>query len=88
MILIREIVQNAFATGCLTVAAEEQLRQLLCAKYDANDLDAFMRLQQAAMTGAIRQESREQALRDRATANRTTLNRAVPKRGLAARIRS
>lgn len=64
MILIREIVQHALATGCLTVEAEEQLRQLLRKKYDAKDLNAFMVLQQAAMSGAIRQESRERALHE------------------------
>ncbi|MBD0266214.1 MAG: hypothetical protein ICV78_26910 [Tolypothrix sp. Co-bin9] len=59
MILIRELVQQAIATGYLTVEAEEQLRQLLTKKYDREDLTAFMRLQQAAMAGNVRQESRE-----------------------------
>ncbi|MBD1920345.1 hypothetical protein H6F77_04330 [Microcoleus sp. FACHB-831] len=59
MILIRELVQQAIATGYLTVEAEEQLRQLLAKKYDREDLTAFMRLQQAAMAGNVRQESRE-----------------------------
>ncbi len=59
MISIREIVQNAVTTGLLTVEAEEQLRQLLRKKYDAKDLNAFMALQQAAMSGRVRQESRE-----------------------------
>ncbi|MBW4692654.1 MAG: hypothetical protein KME27_12915 [Lyngbya sp. HA4199-MV5] len=59
MMLIREIVQHAFATGCLTIQAENQLRQLLRTKYDAKDLKAFMQLQQAAMSGSVRQESRE-----------------------------
>lgn len=59
MILIRELVQQAIATGYLTVEAEEQLRQLLTKKYDREDLTAFMRLQQAAMAGSVRQESRE-----------------------------
>jgi hypothetical protein len=60
MILIREIVQQALASGYLSIEAENQLRQLLRTKYDANDLNAFMLLQQAAMSGSIRQESREQ----------------------------
>ncbi|MBW4579456.1 MAG: hypothetical protein KME42_07765 [Tildeniella nuda ZEHNDER 1965/U140] len=59
MLLIREIVQHAFITGCLTIEAENQLRQLLRTKYDAKDLKAFMLLQQAAMSGSVRQESRE-----------------------------
>lgn len=59
MFLIRELVQQALITGYLTVEAEEQLRQLLRKKYDLDDLDAFMRLQHAAMSGHVKQESRE-----------------------------
>ena len=56
---IREIVQQAIATGYLTVEAEEQLRQLLSNKYDWEDFKAFIRLQQEAMEGRVKQESRE-----------------------------
>jgi hypothetical protein len=59
MVLIREVVQQALTTGYLTVAAENQLRQLLKSKYEREDLDAFMALQQAAMAGLVQQESRE-----------------------------
>lgn len=59
MALIREVVQQALTTGYLTVAAENQLRQLLTTKYDWEDLNAFMTLQAAAMAGKVRQESRE-----------------------------
>ncbi|MEC4812043.1 MAG: hypothetical protein SAK29_01985 [Scytonema sp. PMC 1069.18] len=59
MVLIREIVQQAIKTGYLTVSAEERLRQLLRTKYDLEDFNAFMTLQEAAMTGRVRQESRE-----------------------------
>ena len=59
MLLIREIVQQAFTSGCLTVEAEEQLRKLLAKRYDAQDLRAFMKLQQATMSGVVKQESRE-----------------------------
>lgn len=59
MYLIREVVQQALATGYLTMAAEEQLRQLLQKKYSLEDLDAFIMLQQAAMVGQVKQESRE-----------------------------
>lgn len=59
MIQIREVVQQALATGYLTVAAENTLRQLLTTKYEREDFDAFMTLQQAAMAGLVRQESRE-----------------------------
>ena len=59
MHLIREVVQQALKTGFLSVAAEEQLRQLLQKNYDMEDLDAFTRLQYAAMSGQVKQESRE-----------------------------
>lgn len=61
MLSIREIVKEAFTIGCLTVEAEEQLRQLLRTKYDVKDFRAFMVLQHAMMSGSIRQESRELA---------------------------
>uniref|UniRef100_A0A0C1MWJ7 Uncharacterized protein n=4 Tax=Nostocales TaxID=1161 RepID=A0A0C1MWJ7_9CYAN len=59
MILIRDLVRQVMMTGFLSVATEEQLRQLLRTKYDTEDLNAFMSLQEAAMAGLIRQESRE-----------------------------
>ena len=59
MYLIREVVQQAMKTGYLSVAAEEQLRHLLQKKYDVEDLDAFMKLQFATMSGQVKQESRE-----------------------------
>ena len=58
MALIREVVQQALITGFLTIEAEDQLRQLLSAKYDQEDLRAFMTLQTAAMSGSVKQESR------------------------------
>ncbi|GAB1544743.1 hypothetical protein NUACC21_74190 [Scytonema sp. NUACC21] len=57
--MIRDVVRQAMITGFLSVAAEEQLRQLLRTKYDLEDLNAFISLQEAAMAGLIRQESRE-----------------------------
>lgn len=65
MLSIRDVVKEAFAIGCLTVEAEEQLRQLLQTKYDAKDFKAFMLLQHAVVSGIVRQESRELAQRDR-----------------------
>ncbi len=56
---IHEIVQQVLTTGYLTVSAEEQLRRLLTTKYGKEDFYAFMSLQQAAMTGRVKQESRE-----------------------------
>lgn len=60
MILIREVVHQALATGYLTIEAENQLRWLLQkTKYGCEDLSAFMRLQEAAMAGVVKQQSRE-----------------------------
>jgi hypothetical protein len=59
MLLIRNVVQQALSTGYLTLEAEEQLRQMLSKKYENEDLNAFMTLQQAAMAGLVKQESRE-----------------------------
>ena len=55
---IRDVVQQAFNTGWITIEAEDQLRILLSSQYGADDLRAFMSLQTAAMTGTVRQESR------------------------------
>jgi hypothetical protein len=59
MTRIRDIVQTALVTGYLTVEAENLLRQLLTTQYDLEDFNAFMILQEAAMTGKVKQESRE-----------------------------
>lgn len=59
MALIRDLVQKAIKSGYLTLEAEEQLRVLLTTRYDLEDFKAFMSLQEAAMTGEVKQESRE-----------------------------
>jgi hypothetical protein len=59
MVRIRGIVQQAINTGYLDLKAEEQLRQLLSAKYDGDDLRCFMKLQLAAMNGEVKLESHE-----------------------------
>jgi hypothetical protein len=59
MTRIRDVVQKALTTGYLTVEAENQLRKLLATRYDREDFNAFMTLQEAAMSGKVRQESRE-----------------------------
>ncbi|HEY9661613.1 MAG TPA: hypothetical protein V6C65_24410 [Allocoleopsis sp.] len=56
---ISDLVQQALETGYLTVTAEEQLRSLLQTKNAPEEIMAFMQLQQAAMAGRVRQESRE-----------------------------
>ena len=57
--LIRELVKQALNSGYLTIEAEDKLRILLKEKYELEDFDAFINLQQAAMLGLVRQESRE-----------------------------
>ena len=57
--LIRELAKQALTTGYLTIEAEEKLRILLKGKYEMEDFEAFIRLQQAAMLGLVKQESRE-----------------------------
>lgn len=59
VLLIRELVKQALLTGYLTLEAEEKLRMLLKEKYESEDFEAFINLQQAAMLGLVRQESRE-----------------------------
>jgi hypothetical protein len=56
---IEDIVQQALMTGYLTVEAENELRRLLQCKLSADDLKAFWTLQNAAMMGCVKQESRE-----------------------------
>jgi hypothetical protein len=60
MVLIRDLVEQVLITGYLTLAEENQLRNLLKTKYDEEDLKAFMTLQEAAMNGLVKQESREE----------------------------
>jgi hypothetical protein len=60
MVLIRDLVQQAMAIGYLTIESENLLRQMLTTTtYELEDLNAFMSLQLAAMSGGVKQESRE-----------------------------
>ncbi|MGL5062860.1 MAG: hypothetical protein ACRC62_23030 [Microcoleus sp.] len=60
MVLIRDLAQQAMSAGYLSIEAENQLRRMLTTtKYDLEDLNAFMTLQLAAMSGLVKQESRE-----------------------------
>ena len=62
MKLIREVVKQALKTGYLTLEEEDNLRNMLRHKYETEDFEAFIQLQQAAMMGKVKQESRERAL--------------------------
>lgn len=59
MALIREIAQKAIATGKLTVNHEKELRLQLKGEHTREDLEAFMRLQQAVIRGQVTQQSRK-----------------------------
>lgn len=56
---IREVVKQALDSGYLSLEAEEMLRRMLSTKYTEEDLEAFVSLQQAAMAGKVKQQSRE-----------------------------
>jgi hypothetical protein len=56
---IREIAQTAIDTGSLTLVNEQKLRLMLKQKYDLDDLDAFIALQQAVIRGQVEQQSRQ-----------------------------
>ena len=58
-----DLVQQAFASGYLSLEAEDHLRKLLRSKYSPDEMKEFMRLQFAVVSGRIRQESRELARR-------------------------
>ena len=62
MYYIREVVKQAIDTGYLTLEAEDTLRQLLNQNCSEEDIDAFIELQRAAMSGLVRQQSREVSL--------------------------
>jgi hypothetical protein len=59
MTRIRDVVQQALASGYLSVEAENQLRRLLTTRYEWEDFNAFVVLNDAAMNGRVKQESRE-----------------------------
>jgi len=59
MVYIREIAQSAIDTGSLTLANEQKLRLMLKQKYEADDLEAFISLQQAVIKGIVKQQSRQ-----------------------------
>lgn len=64
MASISDLVQQTLKAGYLTIEAEEQLRKLLATQYNLEDLNAFVSLQEAAMTGRVKQESRERLLKN------------------------
>ncbi|NJK38497.1 MAG: hypothetical protein HC825_03350 [Oscillatoriales cyanobacterium RM1_1_9] len=58
---IFQLVQETLDSGYLSLNVEARLRKLLqTTKYSRIDFDAFIELQNAAIDGKVRQESREQ----------------------------
>lgn len=56
--MIRTLVQSAFQTGCLSVASEGLIRQVLEMKgYEASDLEALTDLYEAVNSGRIQREA-------------------------------
>lgn len=60
MIVIKEIVKQALATGYLSVKDQNQIHILLQTNYDSEDIDALIILQRSVIAGKIQQESRRQ----------------------------
>jgi hypothetical protein len=57
--MIRTVVQSVFETGCLSVASEGLIHQLLEMKgYEASDLEALTALYEAVNSGRIEREAR------------------------------
>jgi hypothetical protein len=59
MSTIREIVHQVLQSGYLTVEIEQKVRQLFATEYDLEDIEALTRLQQATISGQVKQQSRE-----------------------------
>ncbi len=58
---IHKLVNQTLEQGYLTRNVEAELRELLqTTKYSQDDFEAFIRLQNAAIDGLVKQESREQ----------------------------
>lgn len=57
MILIKEIVRQALATGYLSATARQQMRSLLQTNYDSEDIDAFIILERAVAAGDVKSEA-------------------------------
>lgn len=57
--MIRSLVESAFETGCLSVASEGLIGQVLATQgYQSDDLDALVNLYNALNAGQIQREAR------------------------------
>ena len=58
--MISTLVDSAFKTGCLSVASESLIRQVLDVKgYKSGDLEALAKLFKAVQAGDIRREAHQ-----------------------------
>ena len=61
--MIRSLVESAFQTGCLSVASEGLIGQVLATKgYQSADLEALVTLYNALNSGQIHREARSDAI--------------------------
>lgn len=61
--MIRRLVQSVLQTGCLSVASEGLIRQVLEMKsYQASDLEALIVLSEAVNSGKIEREAHNSSL--------------------------
>jgi hypothetical protein len=56
MVLIKQIVQKALDSGCLTVALEAELCNLFDCQWDLEDINALEELRRAVETGVVKRE--------------------------------
>ncbi|NEO33386.1 MAG: hypothetical protein F6K36_23765 [Symploca sp. SIO3C6] len=59
MSIISEIVDRVLQSGYLSTEAEEQMRLIFTLRHDLEDIEALTRLQQAATSGRVTQQSRQ-----------------------------
>ncbi|HLO87902.1 MAG TPA: hypothetical protein VK203_23235 [Nostocaceae cyanobacterium] len=74
MKLIKEIVQEALATGYLDAQEQNQIRMLLQSNYDSEDLDAYIILQRAIAAGEVHRESNSQKSYSSSKSRETSAN--------------
>lgn len=57
--MINSLVKSAFETGCLSVASESLIRQLVTlSSYQPSDLEALMKLDEALNQGVVQREAK------------------------------
>ncbi|NEQ78596.1 MAG: hypothetical protein F6K23_39775 [Okeania sp. SIO2C9] len=59
MSIISEIVDRVLKSGYLSTETEEQMRLIFTLRHNLEDIEALTRLQQAASSGRVRQQSRQ-----------------------------